>query len=472
MEELIPAGYPVCCHTDHVAINSIFVAVQGKKEDGINYVGTAVDRGAAIIVIDQNAELLESAQKKIQEKKVLLLKVENTRRALAQLSAHAVGYPARKLKIIGVTGTKGKTTTCFLLAHYLRAAGKKVALLSSVHNQIDDVPLPTELTTQHPDYLHLFFDACVKKNIEFVVMEVAAQALSLDRVFGIEFDGFIFTNFSSEHAEFYSTIESYFDAKCDLLAQTKKSCPIFINADDKHFEKIYSRYPQAQIFALNNQNSFLHATLNSCDWNGINVVINNTECIQFPTLIGAFNAYNAIAAMSFAHAVGVDLQTIKNASGTFAGVPGRLELYQLPNQARCVIDKAHNPSSFQAVLSTLRSLTDQLIVVFGAGGDRDKTKRPTMGSIASEYADFVVITSDNPRSESLCSIIDDILIGIDEKNKHKVCVITDREIAIRRAYSFSTKGAIIALLGKGPDEYELVNGTKTYFSEREIVQSF
>lgn len=472
MEELIPAGYPVCCHTDYVKSGSLFVAVCGKKENGIHYVQQAIDRGAAIIVIDQNAELSESAHKKIKEKNVLLLKVENTRRALAQLSAHAVEYPARKLKIMGVTGTKGKTTTCFLLAHYLRAAGKKVALLSSVHNQIDQQPLPTELTTQHPDYLHLFFDACVKKNIEFVVMEVAAQAHSLERVFGIEFDGFIFTNFSAEHAEFYSTIESYFDAKCALLKQTKTAAPIFINADDEWFEKIHVRCPQANLFGLNTKNSFLYTTLNSCDWNGLSLTINETHKIEFPALIGAFNAYNAVAAISLAHSVGIDLATIKNASSTFAGVPGRLELYQLPNGARCIIDKAHNPSSFQAVLSTLRALTDQLIVVFGAGGDRDKTKRPVMGSIAVEHADFLVVTSDNPRSESLCSIIDNILIGIDEKNKHKVWVITDREIAIRHAYSVSKKGAIIALLGKGPDEYELVNGVKTHFSEREIVESF
>ncbi|OQA36033.1 MAG: UDP-N-acetylmuramoyl-L-alanyl-D-glutamate--2,6-diaminopimelate ligase [Candidatus Dependentiae bacterium ADurb.Bin331] len=471
MEECIPAYYPVCCHTDRVKQGSVFVAVHGKKENGIHYIESAIDRGASIVVIDQLAELSVATQKKIEEHKVLLLKVENTRRALAQLSAHAVSYPARTLKIIGVTGTKGKTTTCFLLAHYLRAAGKKVALLSSVHNQINEEILPTELTTQHPDYLHLFFDACKKRAVEYVVMEVAAQAISLDRTFGLEFDGAIFTNFSAEHAEFYEDQESYFNAKCRLFSQTKKNSPIFINADDQSFEKIHALLPQAHFFALNKPNSFLQTTLNSCDWNGINLTVNETR-VQFPTLIGAFNAYNAIAAISLAHALGIDLSTLAQASKTFTGVPGRLELYQLPNGARCVIDKAHNPSSFDAVLSTLRSLTDQLIVVFGAGGDRDKTKRPIMGALASHYGDFTIITSDNPRTEVLSVIIDAIVLGVDAKNKYKVCVISDREEAIRYAYSISKKGAIIALLGKGPDEYELVNGVKTHFSEREIVQSF
>lgn len=443
------------------------------KDDGVNHIPEALSRGARIIVVAQDAHIPDDIQSLIQRSNVLLLRTDNTRRALAQLSQHELNYPAKSLKILAITGTKGKTTTAFLLAHLLRSAGKKVALLSSVYNMIDTEILPTELTTQHPDYLHLFFDACKKNSIEYVVMETAAQAFSLDRVFDLSFDGVIFTNFSNEHAEFYPTQEAYFQAKCQIFAQSKENAPIFINADDAHFEELKKRCAIAESFSLRVASS-IKGEIISNDWNGLKlkIVLDGADYNFFcPALLGEFNAYNILAAISMAHGIGVDIETIFKGCASFNGVPGRLELYKLPNGARGIIDKAHNQSSFEAVLSALRPLTTQLIVVFGAGGDRDATKRPLMGAVAANYADLVIITSDNPRSEKLQIIIEQIMAGISEQSIEKTIIIENREKAILHAYQNSTRGSIIALLGKGPDEYELVSGVKTYFSERSILQS-
>ncbi|MBI2775387.1 UDP-N-acetylmuramoyl-L-alanyl-D-glutamate--2,6-diaminopimelate ligase [Candidatus Dependentiae bacterium] len=470
---ILPFIFPVACHTNNVGGSSIFVAVKGMKDDGVNHIPEALSRGARIIVVAHDAHISDEIQCLIQKSQALLLRTDNPRRALAQLSAHALNYPAHALKIIGITGTKGKTTTAFLLAHLLRSAGKKVALLSSVHNMIDAEILPTELTTQHPDYLHVFFDACKKNNIEYVVMETAAQAFSLDRVFDLFFDGVIFTNFSKEHAEFYPNQESYFEAKCQIFAQSKKNAPVFINADDAHYEELKKKCAAAQSFSLRTE-SLIKGEIISNDWNGLKLkIVLDGKDYQFlcPALLGEFNAYNILAAISMAHRIGIDAETIFKTCISFNGVPGRLELYKLPNGARGIIDKAHNASSFEAVLSALRPLTNKLIVVFGAGGDRDATKRPFMGAIASNYADLVIITSDNPRSEKLATIIGQIMAGIDEQKLNKTIIIENREKAILHAYANSSSGSIIALLGKGPDEYELVSGVKTYFSERSILQS-
>jgi UDP-N-acetylmuramoyl-L-alanyl-D-glutamate--2,6-diaminopimelate ligase len=470
--QLLPF-FPVACHTDNVGLDSIFVAIKGMKDDGVHHIPEALVRGARIIVASYDAQISVEVESLIQKSQSLFLRVENARRALAQLSAHALNYPARSLKIIAITGTKGKTTTSFLLAHLLRAGGKKVALLTSVHNMIDGTIFKTELTTQHPDYLHVFFDTCKKNNVEYVVMETAAQAFSLDRVFGLQFDGAIFTNFSKEHAEFYATQQMYLEAKCQIFSHVKENAPIFINRDDDHYRALQERCPNSRAFSLKYSGNF-SGSLVLNNWNGIKVetFLSNEKCeFACPALFGEFNAYNMLAALSMAHELGVPREILSNGCKSFNGVPGRLELYQLRNGASGIIDKAHNPSSFQAVLSALRPLTKKLIVVFGAGGDRDATKRPLMGAVAAQYADLVIVTSDNPRSEKLESIVEQIIVGIDESNLKKTIIIYDREQAIHHAYKYSEDGSIIALLGKGPDEYELVNGVKTYFSERTILQS-
>ena len=441
------SSFPVSCHTDTVQPGGTFVAIKGMQQDGLNFVELALQNGASRVVVSRESVLSPEQLTLLREKGAVLERVGDTRLALAQLSAEAQGYPARKLRFVGVTGTKGKTTTTFLIEHLLRESGFKTALLSTVKNKINGVDYKTKLTTQQPDYLHPFFKRCVDEGVEWVVMEVAAQAFSLHRVHGIVFEAGVFTNFSREHGEFYSTQEAYFAAKSGLLAQLKAGAPLFLNRDDRTVAQLGERYVPTVFFS-------------------------GEHPYQCPALVGAFNAYNIAVAGACARALGLTQKQIQQGFLSFNGVPGRLDRYSLPNKAIAFIDYAHNPASFEAVLGQLRGMTDHLIVVFGAGGDRDPVRRHLMGAVASRLADVVMLTTDNPRSEEPTAIVQAILAGVDGQKRGAVFVQLDREHAIREAYAHSHEGSIIALLGKGPDEYQIVKGVTTPFSEREILLSF
>lgn len=466
-----PTIFPVACHTDHIGSGSTFVAIQGNTYNGIDFIPLAIQKGATAVVVLHDAQLSVSTQQLITDAGVALKRVEHPRKVLAQLSAKALNYPAQKLSIIGITGTKGKTTTAFILEHILQSAGLKTALLSTVHNKIDQTVLPTDLTTNHPDYLHVFFDQCVKADVEYVVMEVTAQALSLDRVFGIEFDGVIFTNFDLEHSEFYPTIEDYFSAKCQIFSQVREGAPVFLNIDDEWCQKILKKQ---NYFTFGIQKSAnIIARIKKSDSSGLHLHLATEDeaCdVACPQLLGHFNAYNSVAAAGMAAARGVCLCNSKRALESFSGVPGRLQKYEVTHDIHYFIDYAHNPSSFVAVLSTLKLLYKHLIVVFGCGGERDKAKRPLMGKFASDYADGILITTDNPRSEDPRRIIDDIVSGIPQDYQSKVIIELNREQAIQKAYTLAQKNTAIALLGKGPDEYQLINTVKFPFSEKAIIQ--
>ena len=471
----LPQYYPVTSHTDHVGPDSTFVAIAGTQHDGITFIPQALEQGATKIVVAHHAVIPEATLQLITKKNAELFRVDNPRRALAYLSAEAADWPARKLCILAVTGTKGKTTTSFLLEHIVKSAGYKTALLTTVRNSIDDTLFPTDLTTKQPDYVHQFLDTCVKNKIAIVVMEVAAQAGSLHRTDGIEFDGFIFTNFSQEHGEFYCALEEYFDAKKALTAQLKPGRPLVLNGDDELVAYIGSHKPNALFFGYNEyQTAFISAEKDTNTVSGISgKLLFDKVAYPFkaPALAGQFNSYNIMAAAALAYMIGLDPETICSALETFKGVPGRMEKYLLPNKATAFIDYAHNPSSFEAILSTLSSLSKDLIVVFGCGGDRDSSKRPIMGAVAKKYAQTVILTSDNPRSEDPQEITEEILVGISQENRKDIIVELDRKKAIEKAYALSKPDSIIALLGKGPDEYQIVKGVKTSFSEREILQS-
>jgi UDP-N-acetylmuramoyl-L-alanyl-D-glutamate--2,6-diaminopimelate ligase len=471
---LMPSIFPVTCHTDFVGKGSIFVAIQGYCDNGVHYIKTAIKKGAKKIVINKEVQFNPGLSNYILEHEVEVIRVENTRKALADLSAQVADFPAKKVKIIGITGTKGKTTTSFLLEHCLRVAGYKTGLISSAGNSICGTMFPPSLTTPQPDYLHQFLKLCVDNNVEYVVMEVAAQALSLYRVKGIMFDGVIFTNFSHEHLEFYATLDDYCTAKCQIFDMLHLNAPILVNSDDKEVLRIKKKIPHKKLLEY----SFTHKVeykgiYDIKTMQSIHIDIhygNEVIHIKCPTLFGQYNAYNILAAVSMAHSLKLLSTWVEKALATFPGVPGRLQHISLQNGARVFIDYAHNPSSFEAVLSTLQLLTDHLIVVFGAGGGKDKIKRPFMGAIACKYANFVILTSDNPRLEKLEDIISDIKSGIDIQSGHKVVVQLDREKAIHKAYKYSKPGSIIALLGKGPDEYQIIGKTKYHFSEQTICK--
>jgi UDP-N-acetylmuramoyl-L-alanyl-D-glutamate--2,6-diaminopimelate ligase len=470
----MPSTFPVTCHTDFVGQGTIFVAIEGYVDNGIKYIKKAVEKGASCIVIDHNAVIEDELLDYIKVHNVVIERVVNTRKALAELSAQHAGFPAKNLNIIGITGTKGKTTTSFLLEHILAAAGYKTALISSVRNRIVGNEFTAPLTTPQPDYLQQFLQLCVNEKVEYVVMEVAAQALTLHRVEGILFCGLIFTNFSHEHLEFYQTLDNYFAAKSTIFTMVANNAPILINADDKHGVQLLTQHTSAQPYGFGEkidggyQGFYVSDPVYTID---VKVQHHKSEAhFTCSALFGSYNAYNIVAACSMALELGISPSTIQQGLTSFAGVPGRLQQHALPNGARAFIDYAHNPESFRVLLSTLRLLTDNLIVVFGAGGGRDKLKRPLMGAIAAEIADMVIITSDNPRLENPAVIAKEIQEGVADQLYYKVVCQLDREAAIMSAYSLSYDGSIIALLGKGPDEYQIIGTTKYYFSERKIIE--
>ena len=469
-----PSTFPVTSHTNYVGLGSTFVAIQGTSCDGTRFIPNALAKGATHFVVSHDVLLAPELIDVLAQAGATVERVADCRKALACLSAQAAGYPARQLHIIGVTGTKGKTTTAFLLEHMLRGCGHRTALLSTAGVSIDGQQIPKpSLTTPHADYLHQFFACCVSTGVTHVVMEVAAQAVTMHRVEGLLFDGLIFTNLALEHLEFYSSMEEYFAAKAALCGQLKVGAPLLVGIGDDWCERLSAQYSHAKRFGDDERADYgtrlvgggsEQVTLELSH----NHAIDHFEC---PALCGQFNGVNLAGALAMALQMGCKVRLLASCLKSFTGIPGRLQRHQLPNGAIGLIDYAHNPLSFEAILSTLRGMTDNLIVVFGAGGDRDPSRRPQMGQIAAHYADHVVLTSDNPRTEDPAVIIDEIIAGVVASDQCKVRSVIDRREAIGDAYRLSRDGSIIALLGKGPDEYQLIGEQKIPFSEREILQS-
>jgi len=475
LESAIPEILPVTSHTDFVGQGSTFVAIKGKKLDGSDYIMAALQKGAQKIVLEENTFLSVSVLNFIKLNNIDLEYVNDARKALADLSAQAWGFPADKLKVIGITGTKGKTTSTFLTYHILTQAGYKTAMISGVKNIINGQEYAASLTTPQPDYLHAFLNKCVEQKVEYVVMEVSAQAFTLHRLSSIKLAGGIFTNLSFEHMEFYSSMDEYFFAKCEIFNHLATGANVVLNLDNSWAEQAAINHLDNSIAISFDKNKYLDYlfTLKRNDQSGIDLVMNlhGLELEFESNLVGDFNAYNVAGVIALCNQLGINLPVIQEALKSFTKVPGRMERYALPNGAIAVIDYAHNPSSFSSLLPTLKSICSKLIVVFGAGGDRDKQRRPLMGDIASSIADTIIITSDNPRSENLKDIIDQIYSGVLPENQHKVTCEPERTKAIAMAYKLASDSDIIAILGKGPDEYEIVGDNKFYFSDKETVLS-
>lgn len=469
---VLPQAYAVTGHTDFVGPGSTFVAISGSRANGLSYIPQALQKGASKIVIERGVSLDNVTHQLVKQYKASVEVVDDTRAALAELSARSLGYPAKKLKIIGVTGTKGKTSSSYMIYHMLRTLGKKVALSTTVEKLIDDCPVRMALTTPLPDQLHVFFNECVRQEIEYVVLEVSAQALSLHRVDGITFAAGLFTNFSMEHMEFYSDMNEYFKAKSLLVSRVKDPSYMLINIDDQYGRELKKLYPLCSSFSFEDKGSMVYGWSHVAEQGIVLHVKVSEKTYMFQSLLlGKFNAYNLLGALSVIHALGLDLQDLMLSMTSLKMIPGRMEQYLLKNQARVFIDYAHNPSSFEAVLSTLRHMTKHLIVVFGAGGCRDKQKRPMMGAIAQKYCDIVVLTSDNPRDEDPIDIIHDIEQGI-VSDSVELYRELNRTKAIELSYTLSHPKSIIAVLGKGRDEYQIVGDLTFPFKERSIIKKF
>lgn len=464
----------VTSHTDYIQKGATFVALSGFNSSGLNFIPLALEKGASKIVVQKDVNLSDEIKNLIIQYKAELVIVDNARIALAEMATQAYGHPANKLKIVGVTGTKGKTTTTFLLHHILTANGYRTALITGVYNVINGIKFACDLTTPQADYLQAFLAECVKQNVKYVFMEASAHAFTLHRLHGIKFSGAIFTNLDLEHLEFYKDMEEYFQAKAKIIGFMQKDAPIIVNADNAWCKIFLDLKKDATSFSLLDKLADSYASNLVANNTGQNFKLNvgnNVEEIH-SSLIGTFNSYNIGMAATLAHKLGLPLSQVSNAIKTFDVVPGRMEKVRLANGALVVIDYAHNPLSYNSVLPELKKICKELVVVFGAGGDRDSSRRPLMGEAASKWADKIVITSDNPRSEDAQTIANQICAGMPNNFLKNVTVELDRKKAIELACKNSTKDTVIAILGKGPDNYQIIGSRKFYFSDKEEVSCF
>ena len=435
----------------------LFVCIKGFSVDGHIFASDAIKKGAVVIICEDDIEGVTGT----------VIKVKDTRIALAVLGKNYFGNPCGKLKVIGVTGTNGKTTSAFMMKDALEEAGYNVGLIGTVANYIKNKRLDTERTTPESFELQKLFKEMVDEGVEYCVMEVSSHSLELNRVYGIEFLCGIFTNLTQDHLDFHKTFENYFNAKYKLF---ERSVIKVVNEDEKYGKQVIKRLKDSNAsniidFSINDESKY-KATILESSVKATKFIVNGEEYeIEIP---GLYNVYNALGVIAALKEIGIEYKSIYDGLKR-AVVPGRCERigkkYDLDYEI--IIDYAHTPDGLENILKTAREFTtNRLISVFGCGGDRDRTKRPQMGKISEDIADISVVTSDNPRTEDPSLIIKDILQGM-TKGNHKV--VENRKEAIKEAILMAEEGDVIVIAGKGHETYQILKDKTIHFDEREVV---
>lgn len=436
----------------------IFVCIKGNRFDGHDAAKQALDDGAVLVVCEHDIGL---------DRQVV---VENTRAALSVMCSNFFGNPASKLRIIGITGTNGKTTTAFLMKNMLERMGHKTGLIGTVKNMAGDKEYPAALTTPESFELHELFNEMVKEGCEYCVMEVSSQALAQERVAGITFAAGVFTNLTQDHLDYHGSFENYADAKAKLFTSSELCV---LNLDDEHAMAMMRNSDGRMVtYSVNQDESDYTAKYIRYKNDGIEyelVTMGYVERVKVG-IPGEFTVYNSMAAAVTLIEMGFDFSSVLYALSLSEGVKGRIEVVPTDTDYTVIIDYAHTPDGLENIISSLRKIAkSRIITVFGCGGDRDKTKRPLMGSIAAKLSDVIVVTSDNPRSEDPDMIIEDILAGIKGAKVRKI-VEPDRTKAIAAAMNEAQTDDIIVLAGKGHETYQILNTGKIHYDEREIVR--
>lgn len=438
---------------------SLFVAIPGFKFDGHDFISEAINKGAAVIVGEKELDL----------GKTPYIRVKDSREALSRLSSYFYKNPGDKLKIIGVTGTNGKTTTTYLLKAILDEVGIDSGVIGTIGNMIKNKLVPTMHTTPESLELYQLFYNMLKKNISHVVMEVSSHSLKLKRVDDVPFEIGVFTNLTQDHLDFHRNFEDYYESKKRLFDLSKSAV---INIDDKSGKRLfkdlkipivtYGISSSADVKAQNIKNTRSGVTYD------INIK-GKIFSVDYK-VPGLFSVYNSLAAITTGLVLGLSPNILIKAIKKVKGVPGRLEPVDRGQSFGVFVDYAHTPDSLENVLKTVKSFCKgEIIVVFGCGGERDRSKRPVMGKIASDLADYVVITSDNPRSEDAQRIIDDIEKGIIKNNYDK---IVNRKNAIKKAIEMANKDDIVVIAGKGHETCQILKDKVIPFDDREIASNF
>lgn len=439
----------------------LFVAIRGLSTDGHRYIPAALEAGAAAVLCEEE-----------QPSTVPAVQVGDSRSALAHVSAAFFGYPTRRMRIIAVTGTSGKTTTTHLIKHILEEVrGEKVGLIGTNGNQIGQKEVHTEFTTPESRELHELFYRMAEEGCSSVVMEVSSHALAMERVAGIRFSTAAFTNLSQDHLDLHGTMEAYASEKKKLFSMCDAAC---INLDDPRAAFMMEGISCPVLTTSAERDASIAAKNISLSASGVSftAVQGEEEAEVFLAIPGMFSVHNALTAISVCVSEGISLSDCAAALRNAKGVKGRVETVPVCGDYSVIIDYSHKPDALENVLKTLRPVTrGRLVVLFGCGGDRDRKKRPIMGKVATEYADLVIVTSDNPRTEDPQSIISEILQGI-KNTKTPVQTICDRTQAIHWALDNACPGDVILLAGKGHEDYQVIGHEKHHMDEREIVADY
>ena len=441
----------------------LFVAIPGTQTDGHKFIPKAIELGAAAILCEHLPEE--------QVESVSYVVVESTESTVGIVATHFFGDPSRKLKLVGVTGTNGKTTIATLLYNMFRKFGHKCGLLSTVCNYIEGEAIPADHTTPDPIELNHLLAQMVEAGCEYAFMECSSHAIAQKRIGGLKFAGGLFTNLTRDHLDYHKTVENYRDAKKAFFDGLDKDAFAITNADDKNgLYMVQNTKAQVKTYSIRSMADF-KAKIIECHFEGMYLDINGKEVgVQF---IGKFNVSNLLAVYGAAIMLGKKPEDILVILSTLKSVSGRLEPIHSPEGYTAIVDYAHTPDALENVLNTINEVLNgkgKVITVCGAGGNRDKGKRPIMAQTAVKLSDKVIITSDNPRFEEPQDIINDMLAGLDNKQMKKVVSIVDRKEAIRTACMMAEKGDVILIAGKGHEDYQEIKGVKHHFDDREIVR--
>ena len=442
----------------------LFIAMKGTQVDGHKFIGKAVESGAVAVLLEDMPENLDE--------KITYIQVASTEEAAGKVATMFYGEPSRKLRLIGATGTNGKTTIATLLYKLFRELGYKVGLLSTVCNYIDDKEVPASHTTPDPIELNRLLADMVEAGCEYAFMECSSHAIHQHRISGLEFTGGIFTNLTRDHLDYHKTFENYRNAKKKFFDGLSKNAFVITNADDKNgMVMVQNTKAAVKTYSIKRMADF-RAKILECHFEGMYLEIDGKEVgVQF---IGKFNVSNLLAVYGTAVMLGKKPEDILVALSTLKSVNGRLEPIQSPEGFTAVVDYAHTPDALENVLGAIHDVLDNkgghVITVCGAGGHRDKGKRPLMAQEAVKQSDKVILTSDNPRDEEPQAIIDDMLAGLDATQRKKVLTIVDRKEAIRTAAMMAQKGDVILVAGKGHENYQEINGVNHHFDDHEVIR--
>ena len=453
----------VCNDSRKVAPGALFVAVKGYASDGHDYIRTAVEKGAAAIMYQDAAKVADVPEG------VALVQVESSRYALAIVSANFYDNPSRKLTLVGITGTNGKTTTVTLLYRMFTSLGYNCGLLSTIANYVGSRGSEAVNTTSDPLTINSLLNEMVNEGCEYCFMEVSSIGVEQDRVAGLHFKAGIFSNLTHDHLDYHKTFAEYLRCKKLFFDTLPKDAYAITNIDDRN-GMVMTQNTKAKIVTYSLRSIADH----SCrvveqSFEGMLLRIDGKEV--WTGLIGQHNAYNLLALYTTATTLGADPEETLVAISALKPAPGRLENIRGPKGTSVIIDYAHTPDALENVLKTLRETAPdrELICLFGCGGDRDKTKRPEMGKIATKMADRIIVTSDNSRTEKTSDIMADIKMGMETSGRAKSLFIEDREEAIRTAIMLAGPGATVLLAGKGHETYQIIGKEKRHFDEKEIV---